>query len=289
MNNHNINLLNSHDIEDIQKNVSYFLHKFDGIHKIIHDDIFRILEKECRVIYYPIANNEICAFYRKVDMKKFVYINTAIPYEKQVFAAAHELAHVLGVAEDRSEVLQSDDVKDYVDSHGSSKENRGKIENVANRFAAEFLVQTDVLKELLQINECKKNEISLRTIVELMDMFRVPYKTIVRRIYEIGYIETPELCGELLEIPARGQNSEVIRIQQRLELCHRNNEITNKKKLDNLVDLSLASYEKKLRTYQALKYLLNLADKTPEQFGINDMKEDLLSEEELDKLLSDEL
>lgn len=290
MNNHfsNINLLDEADIQVISKEISYALHRTGCIGKIVKDDIFKLLEKECRVLYYPIESDEICAFYKKVDDKKFIYINTAIPFEKQVFAAAHELAHVLGVAGDRSEVLQSEVVGDYTDGNENVRETREKNEDIANRFAAEFLVQTIVLKDELNKRNCGKDGIDLRTIIELMDLFLVPFKTIVRRIYEIGYLSPPQ-CEDMLRIQARGQDSEIVRLQQRLELCTRNNNRISNKKLTNFVDLSLDSYEKKLRTYEALTYLLSLAEKTPEQFGIApEESPQLLSEEELDKLLSDE-
>ena len=290
MNNHlsNINLLNEPDIQLVSKEVSYALHRMCCIGKIVKDDIFKLLEKECRVLYYPIESDEICAFYKKVDHKKFVYINTAIPFEKQVFAAAHELAHVLGVAGDRSEVLQSEVVGDYTDGNENIRETRENVEDIANRFAAEFLVQTIILKEELNKRGCKKDEIDLRTIVELMDLFIVPYKTIVRRIYEIGLL-SPQTCEDMLGIQARGQESQIVRLQQRLELCSRNNERLENKKLTDFIDLAIVSYEKNLRTFEALKYLLNLAEKTPEQFGIAaEESPQLLSEEELDKLLGDE-
>lgn len=289
MNNHfnNVNLLNESDIQLVSKEVSYALRQMDCINKIIKDDIFRLLEKECRVLYYPIESDEICAFYKKVDNKKFVYINTAIPFEKQVFAAAHELAHILGVAGDRSEVLQSEVVGDYTDGN-ESLETRENIENIANRFAAEFLVQTNILKNELDKRKCEKDKIDLCAIINLMDLFLVPYKTIVRRIYEIGYF-SPAKCEEMLRIQARGQESQIVRLQQRLELCTRNNARNKNKKLADFVNLSLLSYEKKLRTFEALKYLLSLAEKTPEQFGIIPEKTpQLLSEEELDNLLGDE-
>ncbi len=49
------------------------------------DNDTNALEMNCRVIYYPIADDEICGF---------VYINSYLPLEKQVFAAAHELYHI---------------------------------------------------------------------------------------------------------------------------------------------------------------------------------------------------
>src|SRR5665647_2934105 len=54
--------------------------------------------------------DQLWAFYHKDEqedgsLRKFVFINTSLPYEKQIFAAAHELAHIWGVSEDVSETL----------------------------------------------------------------------------------------------------------------------------------------------------------------------------------------
>ncbi len=70
---------------------------------IIKDDIFKILEKHCIVVYYPIADetkNRGFHIKRFLEGKltDFVYINTAKTTAEQVFAAAHELGHVWDVA-----------------------------------------------------------------------------------------------------------------------------------------------------------------------------------------------
>ena len=79
-----------------------------------------------------------------------------------------------------------------------------------------------------------------------------------------------------------------MRLQNRLELCVKNNEVSRKVKLANFVDVSLKAYEHKLRTYEKLNQLLGIVGKNPEQFGIEKEKEELLSEEELEALLSEE-
>lgn len=275
------------EITEIKKNTAYFLKEKGCLNKIIKEDIFKILEKECKVLYFPIEDDEICAFYRKVNGIKFVVINTAIPFEKKVFAAAHELAHVWSIAGDISEVLQSANIQDYTDGHYIEQPQRSKIENRANRFAAEFLVEEQLLHKELFERKVLKNNVKIDAIIELMDVFLVPYKTIVMRLYEIGYIGEVD-CKALLDIPARGVESPIVRLQHRLELCEKNNEVSKKIKLANFVDVSLKSYEHNLRTFQKLEQLLGFVGKNPRQFGIEEEIEDLLSEEELDVLLSEE-
>ncbi|MCI1693312.1 ImmA/IrrE family metallo-endopeptidase [Aneurinibacillus aneurinilyticus] len=286
-NNYSLPFFEEDEITDIKKNVAYFLKQTDYADKIIKDDIFKLLEKECKVLYYPIEDDEICAFYRKVNETKFVFINTAIPFEKQVFAAAHELAHVWDIAGDASEVLQSIAVQNYTEGQQQNGILQNKIEDKANRFAAEFLVEEKLLRKELSERDVQKGAVKLHTCIELMDVFLVPYKTIVMRLYEIGYIGDVE-CKEFLDIPARGESSPVVRLQNRLELCAKNNEISRKIRLANFVDVSLRAYENKLRTYEKLEQLLGFVGKTPEQFGIEQEKEELLSEEELEALLSEE-
>lgn len=287
MSNYNLPNFEEDDIIEIKKNVAYFLKEKDCVNKIIKDDIFKLLEKECKVLYYPIEDDEICAFYRNVDETKFVFINTAIPFEKQVFAAAHELAHVWGIAGDASEVLQSIAVQDYTDGQYKEQTRKSKVEDKANRFAAEFLVEEQLLLKELSERNVRKNDVELNTFVELMDVFLVPYKTIVMRLYEIGYIGFDQ-CNVFLDIPARGEDSLIVRLQNRLELCTKNNEVSRKIKLANFVDVSLKAYEHKLRTYEKLNQLLGVVGKNPMQFGIEEEKVDLLSEEELEALLSEE-
>lgn len=283
-----LELLTPDEVDSIKKEVAFYLNKTGFINRKVREDIFSILETESKVIYYPIEDDEICAFYKKVNGFKFVFINTAIPFEKQIFAAAHELAHVWNIAGDKSEVLQGKDVRGYTEYHEDRNNDiADKAEDVANRFAAEFLVEETILRNILIEKGATRNSVELSTIIELMDYFLVPYKTIVRRLFEINFILRDQ-CEELLSIPARGEESPIIRLQNRLELCLKNNERAQKIKLANLVDLSLSTYEQKLRTYQSLKYLLAFSNKTPEQFGITEVKEELLGEEELERMLSED-
>lgn len=69
----------------------------------IRDDIFKILESQCTVVYYPISDQKNRGFHIKKivhdQLEDFVYINTDKPIAEQIFAAAHELGHIFKVAE----------------------------------------------------------------------------------------------------------------------------------------------------------------------------------------------
>jgi len=141
----------------------------------------------------------------------------------------------------------------------------------ANRFAAEFLVPEEVFRNELNIRNIKTDSIELREIIELMDVFLVPYKTLVRRLYEIDYISL-EKCNRLLSEDDRKEDIGVMLWQKRLGLCKRNNERTKELKLDKLVDTALKLYDKHQITYEKLSHLLQLANLKPNEFNIYEEK-----------------
>lgn len=273
----NLDLLDYAEIEEISKEVAF---RSSGLtNKIIKDDVFNILEEQATVLYYPIEETEICAFYKKIEEKKFVFINTNIPYEKQIFAAAHELAHLWNVATTEAELLRIDVVEEYIGDRDFVVRNE-KLEYFANRFAAEFLVQKEALQQELRHMDIANEQVDLVTIVKLMDKFTVPYKTIVRRLYEVHHINK-EVCQKFLSV----ERVDINRIQKRLQLCEKNNAISKRVKLGNLVDLALQSYEQGLRTYEKLEALLGLVKELPENYGIQKKTVELMTEEELDRYL----
>lgn len=164
---------------------------------IIRDDIFGILEKYCNVVYYPMENEKNCGFHAKRFVKNkledFVYINTAKPIADQVFAAAHELGHVWGVA---TQVWEQAGEKEILES---------KIEErIINRFAAELLMPTEEFGktflahlEKLKLESNKLRVVDLiRVMVLQMNDYMVPYESVRRRTIETKII-SPEI-GEIL-------------------------------------------------------------------------------------------
>lgn len=164
---------------------------------IIRDDIFGILEKHCTVVYYPIEDEINCGFHTKRFVKDelvdFVYINTAKTIAEQVFAAAHELGHVWGVA---SQVWEQADESGVLES---------KVEErIINRFAAELLMPTKEFRktfeahiEKLSLDANKLRVIDLiRVMVLQMNDYMVPYESVRRRFVETEIISVE--AGQLL-------------------------------------------------------------------------------------------
>ncbi|WP_294351031.1 ImmA/IrrE family metallo-endopeptidase [uncultured Clostridium sp.] len=269
------------EINDIVIKVNGKLGELKKNNCIIRDEIFRILDKYCKVIYYPIENDEICGFVYSFKGKKFAYINSYIPLEKQVFASAHELYHIWYSDIEKGELLYTD----ILDGNSHEK-TIGNEDLKANRFAAELLVQEDVFRNEIKQMEVKNNFISKRNIVELMDIFLVSYKTIINRLLELKYIDKKRY-NELIQEPDRCEEKGIILLQKRLGLCKRNNERTNEIKLDKLTDVSIKLYEKNQITYEKLEYLLGLSNTKPSDLGIYRKKINIIEESEIDKIMEE--
>jgi len=261
-----LNLLSDAEIKEIIDKVNRCLGEYKKSGRIIKEDIFKILEMNCKTLYYPIKDDDVCGFVYKHKDNKIAYLNSSIPMEKQVFAAAHELYHILYSDIDNGELVNSEILDENLPVNEMSKEDLK-----ANKFAAEFLVPEEVFRNELSIRNIKRDSIGLRGIVELMDVFLVPYKTLVRRLYEIDYINLLK-CNEFLNEEDKKEDKGVMLWQKRLGLCTRNNERTQGIKLDKLVDMALDLYDKDQITYEKLNYLLGLSNLNPGEFNIFEEK-----------------
>lgn len=274
-------VLTDEEIEDIKTKVNGKLGQLKRSNTIIREDIFKILERNSKTIYKPISDDDICGFLYNYKEKKFTYINTYIPLEKQVFTAAHELYHVWFSNIQDGQPLYSEILDENVCSYEIKKE-----DFLANRFAAEFLVQEDVFRN--EVNQLLKGKliIKIREIVELMDIFLVPYKTIIKRLYELKFINEKEYENYISSEKMDPTNNVSV-WEERLKLCSRNNERTKIVKLNDLVDISVELYEKKLITYEKFEYLLNLSGMKPKDLNINEEIFTPPNEEELLKFMKE--
>ena len=291
-------LLKEKDILKIREDIARLRKDKNIVNRDIQDDVFTLLENECKVFYYPISDLQLWAFYHKDEqedgsLRKFVFINTSLPYEKQIFAAAHELAHIWGVSEDVSETLVTSADEDSpirMDEVGSVHPSKDEL--IANRFAAEFLMNAQTVRDLYI--KCDNRKTAFPKEVEqiafvlcLMNYYLVPYKMTVLRLEELGLI-SPQEEETLLAVPREGENS-ISQMQKRLSLCERNNEITKTKKFSDFIDLAIQDYKKELITFAKTKQLLSIFDMTPESMGILKEKDhEFFTSEELDALLEDE-
>lgn len=254
--------LSGSEIADIQRQALAKLAECRKTHDVIGTQIFSILGLHARVFYYPLGKLAPwgITYIRGTDSdvpseKPFVAINTSIPIDAQVFAAAHELYHIW-----RDKKAEAIPVSILVetDEHGTQLD---VSELKANRFAAEFLVDENMLRQEMRIYGITPHKINVKDILQLASLFTVPYKTMVKRLHEIEAI-TQDECEQHL---AKTENSiEQLRKRYSFPVPEADNRIA----IDNLVELALAAYEKKRISYEKLEYLLSISDLDPSDVGV---------------------
>ena len=263
------------EIEEIKKQARIKLGECRKLNDIIGNQIFSILGLYARVIYYPLGDTAPWGFTRisgsKNDAgleKPFVAINTSIPLDCQVFAGAHELFHIW--YDKKPDVLPADLL------HESDNELE---EKKANRFAAEFLVDEVMLKQEMDLYKIKK--ISVKSILQLSDLFTVPYIAMTKRLRETGVINAQELKQFLSE------SDETI---EKYRKCYafQTKKADHRIAMDNLVELSVNAYRKGYITFEKFEYLLSLSDMTPDELGIIKKTDDSFpSDEELQSIMEE--
>lgn len=171
---------------------------------IIQDDIFNVLENYVThhdmpfdMLRYPIGDAELCActFIRQGRM--FVMINSSLPLSKQIFAAAHELYHIYCYFEENDPILlQSGSILESDTIDEEAKE----IEDMeANAFAAILLAPKERLDEQTDVYNLSYKNISVQTILKIMDIFAIPYKAAVIRLLEEDKIDAKD-AKKLLQV-----------------------------------------------------------------------------------------
>lgn len=253
-----MNNLNEIELDEIKTYAKEKLGLCRKGNEVIGTQIFLILSLYARVIRYPLGKNAPWGFTRisgsKDDAaleKPFVAINSSIPVECQVFAAAHELYHIW--YEKTPDILPTDLLN----------ENHREInEKKANRFAAEFLVDEVVLKQEIELYKIRN--FTIKTVLQLAEIFMVPYRTMVKRLAEIDVISDFNMrmfLEETEESIERYKKMYSISVQKSDECIV----------MDNLVELSVKAFESKYITYEKLEYLLGLSKLKPEDLGIEEV------------------
>lgn len=267
--------LNDLEIEEVKRQAREKLGMCRKTNDIIGIQIFPILKIYARVIYYPLGKDAPWGFTRisgsrdDAALKRpFVAINTSISTDCQVFAAAHELYHIW--YEQKPDILPSDLLEE-----GDKEINEKK----ANRFAAEFLMDEILLRQEMEIY--KIDQITIKTILQLADLFTVPYRAMAKRLKETGFIGESELREFLAE-----SDESITKYRKRYALSF--TEPDNRIVMDNLAELAVNAYEAGLITYEKFEYLLELCDLKPEDLGIRKVLESAFpSDEELDSIMEE--
>lgn len=263
-------MLREEEIVQIQDQVRDKLVQISKQSDVIGSQIFSILERESKVLYYPIDNVNIWGFSEKHRDIQFVCINTSLTYDRQVFAAAHELYHIW--YDPRNELTKSKNITKEEDIH---------IELLANRFSAEFLMEERLLKSEIQAYCMEPYSLGLRDVIRLANLFSVPYRAILKRLVEIGLM-TADKYEELHSIT--DEEVDRWRIRLGLEIPESDRRI----RLSNLVDLAMDAYDKHLITQEHLKYDLELADLSLDAMGVKQIQGYVFpTDEELDAIMEE--
>lgn len=249
------NILNEAEVNEIRNLAKEKLGLCRKGNDIMGTQIFSILSLYARVICYPLGKDAPWGFTRisgsknDASLKKpFVALNSSIPVDCQVFAAAHELYHIW--YEQKPDILPSDLL---------DEKEKGESEKRANRFAAEFLVDGLLLQQEIELYDIKK--FNIKRILHLAELFMVPYRTMVKRLGEIGAIEAAELNGFLSET-----EDSVEKYRKRYSIPSQ--KADERVVMDNLVELAVTAYEAGYITYEKLEYLLRICRLEPKDLGI---------------------
>ncbi|MDY2628768.1 MAG: ImmA/IrrE family metallo-endopeptidase [Lachnospiraceae bacterium] len=203
--------------ERIREKADGFNKNFNG-DNIIQDDIFHIIENYSRkkavpleLLRYPIEDEELCACTFIREGRIFVLLNAGMQMAKQIFAVAHELYHVWCYLEDEDQDLICNG--SLLDS-ATIDDAAGKQEEMeANAFSGLLLVPADTLNQQIRIYGINKNNITVPDILMLMEIFGVPYKAMILRLYEDSLI-SEEQARTLFRIPG-------IEVQNQIEMTGR--------------------------------------------------------------------
>lgn len=156
--------------------------------------IFNIIENiySSYILLYPLKTESVAGFTRKSGEVVQVFINTGFNTSFQVFAAAHELYHLIQFKKDSSDdfiVCDNTDISETIADKVTSSE-----EIKANYFAAAFLLPGDAVKERFS-NVKNSNFIEEDMMIEIIKIqaeYEVPYKTILKRLSELKIISNSE-------------------------------------------------------------------------------------------------
>lgn len=178
--------------DEIQSIVRQFSAEYVG-NSVIKDNIFAVIQNYARkkeialeLLRYPIHDDELWALTFLKQDTIFVCVNTALPLCKQFFAAAHELYHIYCYVEnaDQSYIKNGS----MLDSATGDETGRTQEDLEANAFAGLLLMPDQLLHEQILLYGLDKDLVTVDSVLMLMDMFAMPYKAVVLRLFESGNI-----------------------------------------------------------------------------------------------------
>ena len=237
----------------------------------IGEKIFNIIEGiyKSYIFLYPLNTKKVAGFTRKQNNKIQVFINTNLNLDFQVFAAAHELYHLIEFnnKEDDDFVVCNDkeDVNENLDESIISID-----ELKANYFAAAFLLPKELIEKRFRKlkNGIFNEEDIFIEILKLQYELEVPFKTILKRLRELGSIGDTEFKKILL----LGVKSSEYRkmIDNNMNVRIRELESPNNRIYDSINSPKCAAdvYKNSLISFNKMENILTRYKKCAEDFHI---------------------
>lgn len=265
------------EISDVSEKAASKLGVCKKQNDIIGQQIFSILGLYARVIYYPLGKDSVWGFTRISGYSEeaqggrpFAAINSSIPVDCQVFAAAHELYHIW--FDNQVDVIPANIIDETIDDRNELK---------ANRFAAEFLVDEELLRKELRTYSIDTERIRMKDILKLADLFSVPYRTMVKRLNEINILTKTDRI-KFLDVSE--DKIKAARKRYAFSVPEADERIT----IDDLTDLAVDAYENQRITFEKLEYLLGLSKLNPEDVDIAEpVRNAFPSDSELDDIMEE--
>ena len=161
----------------------------------IGDNIFNLIENTYNsyMLLYPLETKKVAGFTRKQSEAFQIFINTGFNTNFQIFAAAHELYHLIDLkekSEDDFIICNNQDISENIDDMVNNID-----ELKANYFSAAFLLPKSVIKNRFKAFKesnyyCEENIII--EIIKLQYEYEVPFKTILKRLKELKLVNVNE-------------------------------------------------------------------------------------------------
>lgn len=165
--------------------------------------IFGVVENYARkrelsleILRYPFKDAELWAFAFVKKGTIFLCVNSELAICKQIFAVAHELYHIRCYAEGiDTDTIRTGSILEskVVDEVAMTQED---LE--ANAFSGLLLMPDGLMREQVSLYGITRESIGVDDILTLMELFALPYKAVVLRLYE-GQIITESKAGEFLK------------------------------------------------------------------------------------------
>lgn len=230
--------------QDIEQKAYYQLQELHRNQRV-QDDIFRILKNmpQIHLLTFPIEDENLCAF-TLYKQKQFLYINSYLPLATQIFAAAHELYHVLydGGQQERAQELLVD-VEAFTEDENEMR---------ANTFAACFLVPKHLLREEVSLLGIQSDGIRLTDVVKLMDAFSIPYKAMILRLHETGYL-TLEQATKFLAVSDNNPQKGVMLLIQKTRHAIRWQKRTLEQEYSRFIELAVNCVQEHAIPFETVK------------------------------------